>query len=344
MFFVIGIYTLWHNLRFCATPKLRSYTTDISAIIPVYNGKKYLREAVNSVITQTLQPIELILVDDGSLDGSLNEIEGIKTHFPIRVFKQQNSGQSSARNHGIRESTGSFIALLDQDDIWYCQHLEKLVEPFRGNPDLGWVYSNVDQIDEVGRVFRTRLLDFCSFQHPQTHLDEMLRTDMHILPSASLIRRKAFQDVGMFDERLSGYEDDDLFLRLFIKGWGKKYIPESFSQWRIHSNNSGAKTGFKSRRIYAQKIIDTFSASNLFKDFSPAEIIGIRFFNTTLHYYSEYLRVNDFAGCESSWMDLKKYASLAPLFFQKSWKYRLFLRRYPKLFKCFSKIKKLMVR
>jgi glycosyltransferase involved in cell wall biosynthesis len=314
---------------------------DISAVIPVYNGKKYLREAVNSVINQTLEPLELILVDDGSTDSSLSEIEGIKTNFPIRVFRQQNCGQSSARNRGVKESKGNFIALLDQDDIWYSQHLEKLAEPFRGNPDLGWVYSNVDQIDEMGRIFKAGLLDFCGFQHPQTDLDEMLRRDMHILPAASLIRKEAFLDVGMFDERLSGYEDDDLFLRLFIRGWKRKYNSESLSQWRIHPNNSGINTGFRSRRIYAQKIIDTLSCSNLFRDFSPAEIIGVRFFNITLNYYSGFLNVNNFARCEALLEDLKKYASLATLPFQKSCKYQLFLMKYPRLFKCLSKIKRL---
>ena len=116
----------------------------ISVVIPVYNGKKYLLAAVNSVIKQTLQPIELIIVDDGSTDGFEHEIKDVKTDFPLRILKKENGGQSSARNHGIKEAKGDFIALLDQDDIWCSQHLEKLAEPFHNNPDLGWVYSNVD--------------------------------------------------------------------------------------------------------------------------------------------------------------------------------------------------------
>ena len=109
-------------------------------------------------------------------------------------------------------------------------------------------------VDEHDCVYATGILDFCGFQHPQTHLDEMIRRDMHILPAATLVRKEAFIDVGMFDERLSGYEDDDIFMRLFIRGWKRKYISEPLSQWRIHPNNSGTGTGFKSRGIYAQKI------------------------------------------------------------------------------------------
>ncbi len=315
----------------------------ISAIIPVYNGKKHLREAVNSVISQTLQPIELILVDDGSTDGSLLEIEGVTANFPIRIIKQKNAGQASARNHGIKESKGDFIALLDQDDIWHSQHLEKLAEFFKGNLDLGWTYSNLDETDEKGRVFRSGILDFCAFQHPQNQLVEMIRYDMYILPSASLIRKVAILEVGMFDERLSGYEDDDLFLRLFVKGWKQKYIADSLSQWRMHSNNSGrSPRGHQSRRIYAQKIIDEFSSSNLFTDFSPAEIIGVRFFNTVCFYYGEALKVNDFSKCKWLMEDLVRYYKLTPKSFQRNMKLRILLRKFPRLFKFGSRTKQFL--
>jgi glycosyltransferase involved in cell wall biosynthesis len=313
----------------------------ISAIIPVYNGKKYLREAVDSVIKQRLQPIELIIIDDGSTDDSLQEINGIKAHLPIRVITKTNGGQSSARNLGACEAKGDFIALLDQDDVWYERHLEKLAEPFNRNPDLGFVYSNVDHTDEAGRVFNEGILNFCDFHHPQTQLDEMVRRDMYVLPSSTLICKKAFFDVGMFDERLSGYEDDDLFLRLFVKGWKKKYIPEPLSQWRIHSKNSGKQTGSKSRRIYAQKTIDTFLSSSLFKPFSCAEIIGVRFFHTTRYDYIRALDLKDYSKCFSLREDLIYYFKLTPLHFQKRWKFIFFLINRPSLFRLINETKKL---
>jgi glycosyltransferase involved in cell wall biosynthesis len=317
---------------------------EISAIIPVYNGKRYLRQAVESVIRQTLQPIELIVVDDGSTEDSLSAIEGIHANFPIRVITKENGGQSSARNCGARESRGSFLALLDQDDIWYERHLEKLAEPFYGNFDLGWVYSNVDQITDTGYVFFADLLDRCGFSHPQSELSEMLRKDMHILPAATLIRKEAFMDVGMFDERLSGYEDDDLFLRLFVRGWRRKYLPDSLSQWRIHAHNSGIVTGFKSRRIYIQKMIDMFSSSSAFASYSPAEILGVRFFNVTLHFYYEALKAKDYATSISLFDDLTYYAGFAPRDFQKKWKYKLNIMKNPKLYRKARYIKGLLLK
>jgi GT2 family glycosyltransferase len=227
---------------------------------------------------------------------------------------------------------------LDQDDIWHNDHLEKLSRVFlEENSDrLGWVYSNVDQIDEQGKVFRSGLLNFCDFKHPQTQLEEMIKTDMHILPSASLIRKNALLDVALFDERLQGYEDDDLFLRLYAAGWKSRYLPQPLLKWRIHSGNSGSITGFKSRRIYAQKIIDDFS--DTIGRNTAAEIVGARFFAVTLMFYKQALDLNDFQRCKWLHEDLKKYFKLSRQSLKK-WKYRIPFMKYPQLIKLMLKIK-----
>jgi glycosyltransferase involved in cell wall biosynthesis len=315
---------------------------NISAIIPVYNGEKYLHEAVNSVIQQTLQPIELILVDDGSTDNSIREIADIEANFPIRILNQKNAGQSAARNYGAREAKGDYIAFLDQDDVWYNQHLEKLSRLFCENTDLGFVYSNVDYADANGNAFRFRILNLCPFSHPHADIIEMIRYDMHILPSAALIRKKAFFDVGMFDERLCGYEDDDLFLRLYIKGWKCKYIEDSLSKWRIHPNNTGTKNAFKSRSIYADKIINTFSINNPCMHFIAAELIGKRFFEITQSIYLENLAYGDYEKCKVLYEDIRKYFDLAPSSYQNPLKCKVLLMQYPKLFKLIKTVKRFL--
>ena len=108
----------------------RKATADVTAIIPVYNGKIYLKESVNSVLNQTLLPKQLIIVDDGSTDGSLDVLNGIKSPIPIAKVYQQNSGQSSARNKGVSLTKTEFIAFLDQDDYWFPNHIEVLMKPF----------------------------------------------------------------------------------------------------------------------------------------------------------------------------------------------------------------------
>jgi len=99
----------------------------VSAILPVWNGRRFLRDAVRSVAAQTLPPGELIVVDDGSTDGSLAELEGLPpAPFPVRVLRQENAGQSAARNLAARQAEGEYLAFLDQDDQWHPQHLEQV--------------------------------------------------------------------------------------------------------------------------------------------------------------------------------------------------------------------------
>jgi glycosyltransferase involved in cell wall biosynthesis len=311
----------------------------ISAIIPIYNGKRYLRAAVCSVLNQTLKPIELILIDDGSTDDSLSVLKDIQAPFPVHIIQQKNRGQSAARNHGVKIAKGDLIALLDQDDLWHKNHLEQLSAPFGQNDALGWVYSNLDLIDEQGRIFQERLLDSCPLSHPLRSLNEMIMHDMHILPSATLIRKTAFTAAGMFDEKLSGYEDDDLFLRLFLQGWSQCYLPISLSQWRIHAHNSGRTTSLKSRKVYAEKLIGIFSTLPMDQKIVLMSLIGKRFFTSTLSHYADALHRNAYADCKQLWFDLKRYAELTSQDFQTTWKHQLFLRRYPKLFKCLWTIK-----
>jgi glycosyltransferase involved in cell wall biosynthesis len=114
----------------------------IAAIIPLYNGARWIEESVNSVLSQTLQPDEFIVVDDGSVDGGAAIVEIIAKEHPIlTLLHKPNGGQSSARNFGVARSKSALIAFLDQDDVWYPTHLEELVKPFKDpdNAELGWV-------------------------------------------------------------------------------------------------------------------------------------------------------------------------------------------------------------
>lgn len=311
----------------------------ISAIIPVFNGNKYLKEAIDSVLHQSLQPIELILIDDGSTDGSIENLPEIKASFPIRIIKQKNAGQAAARNHGISLSQGDFIALLDQDDYWYSNHLERLAKEFDNNDHLGWSYSNVDEWDQKGRRLKKCLLDFIPIDHPKTDVMRMIGEDLHILPSASLIRKKAILDVGMFDTRFSGYEDDDLFLRLFIAGWDNAYIKTSLSKWRIHASSSGHNSRMHaSRKLFAHKVIELFKDLELHR-FSAMEIIGNRFFGLYIKLYKNSLLRKDYESCKFYSSEIKYYFSMLDKTCQNKWQKKVFFLRYPKLIQFLYSIK-----
>jgi glycosyltransferase involved in cell wall biosynthesis len=233
----------------------------ISAIIPLYNGARYIEEALRSVLRQTLPPAEIIVVDDGSTDGGADIVRRLGAEFPLRLVGKANGGQSSARNFGAALATGNLLALLDQDDIWYPTHLEKLARPFRRprTPTLGWVYSNLDEIDADGRLLVRSFLTTLGSVHPKRDIFACLRQDMFVLPSATLIDRAAFNAVGGFDEQLSGYEDDDLFLRLFLAGYDNDFIDTALSQWRIYDTSSSYSPRMgRSRAVYARKLIAAY--------------------------------------------------------------------------------------
>jgi glycosyltransferase involved in cell wall biosynthesis len=252
----------------------------ITAIVPLYNGAPYIRESLQSILDQDLVPDEIIVVDDGSTDGGSDIVMEMARHHPIRLLRKENGGQSSARNLGVDHANGDLIAFLDQDDVWYPNHLSELVKPFleTRSVELGWAYSDMDEINEAGEMMIHNLLVSTRSPHPKTDLVSCLRQDMFVLPSASLISRKVFRSVGGFDERLSGYEDDDLFLRIFLAGYANAYLPTSLSKWRIYQTSSSYSQRMAvSRAIYARKLINRFPDDDVADRFHVRDFIAPRF-------------------------------------------------------------------
>ncbi len=213
----------------------------IVAIIPLYNGARWIEQSLSSVLAQTLPPSEIVVVNDGSIDGGRAVVERMVIDHPrITLLHKPNGGQSSARNMGVAQSSSALIELLDQDDAWYPNHLERLIQPFKTglDPQLGWTYSNLDEIDAAGTMVTHAMLDHLTSVHPKRSLIDCLGLNIFVVPTAAMISRKAFEAVGGFDERLCGYEDDDLFMRIFRAGWDYAYVPERLSQWRIHSGST----------------------------------------------------------------------------------------------------------
>ena len=259
----------------------RALEPRISAIIPLYNGAKYVEAALESVFAQTFPPHEVIVVDDGSTDAGPDIVRRLAESHPIRLLTKSNGGQSSARNFGVRASSGDLVALLDQDDVWYPDHLDVLAEPFRSPhaPPLGWSYSNLDQIDVDGQLVERSFLTTLGSRHPKRAIVECIRNDMFVLPSAALISRAAFDAVGGFDVRLSGYEDDDLFLRLFKAGYDNEFIDRPLSQWRIYeASTSYSPRMDRSRRVYARKLLAEYPDDPARQLFYTRDILIPRFY------------------------------------------------------------------
>lgn len=312
--------------------------TGISVIIPVFNGEEHLRDAVNSVIAQTLQPLELFLVDDGSVDNSVAILEAIDTPFPKRVLKQNRKFQSAARNLAAAKARGKYLAFLDHDDIWYPKHLERLVAPMELDERVGWVYSDMDEIDGQGQLFALNTLHSYSpvAAHPKSNLINMLSSDQFIFPSAALVRKTAFDDIGGFDERLSGYEDDDLFLRLFRAGWLNEFLAESLLRYRRHASSSSfSERMWISRAIYAEKLQLLFPDEPQLARYYVRDIIAPRFFRTGKTEYFRHLAHGRWDLCVMSVAVMREFLALMQLppgLRRATWAALIYLMNEPRMF------------
>lgn len=285
----------------------------VAAIIPLYNGAPFIRESLESVISQSEPVEEIIVVNDGSTDDGAEIVRELAKHYPIHLITQTNGGIGSARNRGIAECKSTHIALLDQDDIWYCDHIEVLKKPFvsQSVANLGVVYANLDRIDLSGRMVCHNFLDQLPNIHPKVSLIQCLSQDMFILPGASLIDREAFSKVGRFDERLSGYEDDDLFLRIFSAGYRMHYIrKKSVLKWRIYSGSTSYSAKMsKSRMIYFRKLINLYPDEPRLHLFWARDAIVPRFFGLVQHDFVEGLRFRDLPRVTQAWSDIQEIST-----------------------------------
>ena len=203
----------------------------VSVVIPVYNGERFLRESLESVFAQTFQDYEIICVDDGSTDGSCALLKQYGAR--VRVVQQANAGQSAARNAGVRQATGAFVAFLDQDDRWYPPKLAQQVAVLNAESDVALVHCNYDRMDGDGRV----LVAGAALAEQASALASPLGCligEALVFPSAMLVRRDVFQRVGGFDPELRGFEDFDLIARL--KQLGRfVLLNESGMAYRLHA-------------------------------------------------------------------------------------------------------------
>lgn len=252
----------------------------IAAIIPLYNGSAYIEAALRGVLAQSRPADEIIVVDDGSTDHGAAIVEALATTAPVTLLRQSNQGQSAARNYGVARSSSDLLAFLDQDDIWHPHHLRNLVQPFltRNDDQLGWVYSNVDEIDEAGHLIARGILSDAVSVNPKRQLSTCLGQDMFVIPSASLVSRAAFEAIGGFDPALSGYEDDDLFLRMFSAGYHNIYLPESTVSWRIYrASASHSPRMARSRGTYARKLVKQYPDNPTSGRFFTRDALAPRF-------------------------------------------------------------------
>ena len=185
----------------------------ISAVIPAYNAEKYIARSIDSVLNQTCPVDEIIVVDDGSTDNTADMVK----HYgdKIRYIYQDNQGISGARNTGIKNTQGDYVAFLDSDDYWCPDKLERQMSLAEEHPEYGLLASRCDKIQCAENIKKpNRPLSYQSRRGKSGWVLNDLFQANFIRTSSVIIRRDCFDKVGLFDEKQKQAQDYDLWLRM----------------------------------------------------------------------------------------------------------------------------------
>ena len=213
----------------------------VSVIIPTYNRTNLIGGAIQSVLNQTFQDFEIIVIDDGSTDNTeetVNSFNNIKIRY---ISHSNNRGVSAARNTGIRASRGEYIALLDSDDEWLPGKLDKQIKVLQSeSSEVGVVYSDLFYIDENGKNMN-------KLRNPEKGgyiYEDLLSKNCMSPPSTLLIKKECFNRVGLFDNLLNAQEDWDMCIRI-AKYYRFALIKIPLVKYRLHSNQVSKNLGVK---------------------------------------------------------------------------------------------------
>jgi glycosyltransferase involved in cell wall biosynthesis len=206
----------------------------VSVIMPVYGGERFVAAAIRSVLAQSYDRYELVIVNDGSPDGSAGEIARFLPHPKIRYTEQKNAGVANARNAGIAMSMGAAVALLDQDDLWLPDKLERQMAFLAERPDVGFVHSRVECIDGAGA---TRSCEGAIQVHPFAgRCAGALLAGNAIAPLTVVMRRACLDEVGVFDQQFAPADDWHLWLRI-ARIYPVGFLDRITAQYRFHGDN-----------------------------------------------------------------------------------------------------------
>jgi len=205
----------------------------VSVIIPTYNREALVCHAIDSVISQTYQNIEIIVVDDGSTDNTKNAINKYRTLENFSFIEQSNKGVSAARNHGVSLAKGKYISLLDSDDLFLPTKIAVQVNHFEANPNIVLLHHYFEKIDLNQKSLGVRKPDyFYGFLYPKI----LYYWKSLINPSCLMVKKSMYEKVSGFNETLLSSEDLDFYRKISRLG-EFHIIPKSLAKVRVHDGN-----------------------------------------------------------------------------------------------------------
>lgn len=199
----------------------------VSVIIPVFNGEKYIKQTLESVINQTYKNLEIIVVDDGSIDATADIV---KSFSNIKYIYQENTGPARARNVGVENSSGEYLAFLDQDDQWVPEKINTQMQAFAENEKLDYTIAYQQIL----------LKDNCKKPH-WLKAEFLEQPVLGFLPGTLLVKRSAFFNIGAFTEKYVNASDADWFYKAADFGLILEIIPKTLLLRFIHDSNHSNK-------------------------------------------------------------------------------------------------------
>ena len=219
----------------------------VSVIVPCHNYGAYVGQALESILSQTYQNVEAVVVDDGSTDETADAVLPFVERGRVVYIRQEQAGISAARNRGLAAATGDYIAFLDADDYWpHTDQLARHVAYLESHRECGWVFGDARPFDQTGYTGAPYLLQNGYYRQESADAQPcelspaLLCKEGFFIPTGTLlVRKECFEQVGVFDPSLKMFEDVDMWLAIHRR-YPIAFVPRVLLARRVHVSNSGS--------------------------------------------------------------------------------------------------------
>lgn len=278
----------------------------VSVVIPTYNRAAFIREALESVLAQTYQDFEILVIDDGSTDNTAEIVQSIGD-ARIRYVTQDHRGVPAAIDMGWRAAQGEYIARLDSDDRWLPEFLHEVVSRMDADPSVGAVYARAHAMNSSGQML-TQLIG-TQERFPGHTLKSVIYGDF-VTAMAVLIRRSAIAAAGGYDVSLITNEDWDMWIKIAYQNYKIGYVPRVLAHYRFHEQNLTRATSDRMNAIMRDRVrvLDNFFAlPNI-----PAEVLEIKNIAYRNVYLDWMVRLLERRNYSNAWQKFQRAFALSP--------------------------------
>ncbi|MDK2932820.1 MAG: hypothetical protein PWP27_630 [Clostridiales bacterium] len=219
-----------------------NYLTEVSVLMPVFNGEKYLKESIESILNQTYNNFEFIIINDGSTDNSLHIInEYAKKDNRIVVISRKNKGLVYSLNEGLAIAKGEYVARMDCDDVSMPERFGKQVQYMEQNREVSIIGTFIQTFGILDEQIKTKYERWFNFKFDTKNIEEIFLKRCVICHPSVMMRKKVLQDLNGYSYRYKCAEDYDLWLRAIKKGYKLAQLEEKLIKYRVHTESKSYK-------------------------------------------------------------------------------------------------------